>query len=98
MNKYNLVLLSLSLGLVLGGCGSSVDRDNITNLKEPIIPTVGKFTKANWTGVQPLAEDFFITDDGNLLSFKVADENIANGNVRAMGVFIDADNNPNTGY
>jgi len=102
MKKTGFIALSALLALMIVGCGSAADRDvsnsDTQSLKEPIIPTVGKFTKADWTGVQPLAEDFFITDDGNLLSFKVADENIANGNVRAMGVFIDADNNPNTGY
>jgi len=97
MNKKRNLLFTFLATLAITGCGGSIQNDRST-LQEPTIPQATKVTRANWDGVEPIADNFFITDDGTLLSFKIADDAIANGNVRAVDVFIDADNNPNTGY
>ncbi len=98
MKKSLYALISISLIGMMSGCGSSSVSQGRSNLQEPIIPTAQKMTRANWTGVAPVSEGFFITNDDNLLSFKLQDASIASHDARAMTVLIDADNNPNTGY
>ncbi len=116
--KKKVALLSIVAIMSLGGCGSSnVEQDrgvakaiyanahklNMPEMVEPEFVNAHKLTRANWTGVAPLAPGFFITEDNTnqdnqLLSFKIQDDHIADGNYNTETVLIDIDNNPNTGW
>ncbi len=98
MKKSHYTLLSILFIGMMSGCGSSSVTQERSNLQEPIIPTAQKMMRANWTGIAPVSEGFFITDDDNLLSFKINDESIANHEARSVTILIDTDNDPNTGY
>jgi hypothetical protein len=103
MKIRGLITLSSLVALMMVGCGSSADRTDVPNenkkvLVEPTISQATKIERANWDGVEPVLDNFFITNNADKLSFKVVDESIANHSVRAVDIFIDADNNANTGY
>jgi len=102
--KKSLTLLSVVGALMLSGCGSSASEDEkqvsneMSMVNELTVPKAHKVERANWNGVAPIVENFFITDDDNLLSFKIKDSHITSGNYRTEAIYIDADNNPSTGY
>ena len=96
--KYTLISVLASSFLGCGSSQSDRSENGSDTLKEPTILQAHKIDRANWVGVAPLDNGFFVTNDGNLLSFKVADDSIANHQTRNIGIFIDIDDNVNTGY
>ncbi len=108
MKSTKLIGMSLVLigTLVLSGCGSSsVRTDNSNNpnnstkeMKEPTMPTPTKLDRANWEGVEELTDGLAIVAQGDNLSFKIRDNRIEGHNYQTQQIFIDSDNNANTGY
>jgi len=103
MKTRGLIAISSLVALMMVGCGSSAERTDVPSenkkvLVEPALPQATKIDRANWNNVEPVVDNFFITNDADKLSFKVVDESISNHSVRAVDIFIDADDNVNTGY
>jgi hypothetical protein len=92
-------LASISAILLMNGCGGSAESERsevLQNLKNTNVPQPGKIDRANWEGVEELTDGFSITNDNTLLSFKLQSDNL--DQMRTEVIFIDADNNPDTGY
>ncbi len=93
----SLVLLST---LMLSGCGSNADRTDSSSqqLIEPSIPTPTKVDRANWEGIDEQTDGLAIVAQGDNISFKIRNDHIAGHHYRTEQIYIDSDNNPNTGY
>ena len=103
MKIRGLIAISSLVALMMVGCGSSAERTDVPSenkkvLVEPALPQATKIDRANWNDIKPVVDNFFITNDSDKLSFKIVDESIAKHSVKAVDIFIDADNNANTGY
>ncbi len=92
------IAFSLATVATLIGCGGSNVANERSSLSEPIVPLATKVTRADWTGVEPVANGFFITNDNSLLSFKIKDQHIADNSYHSEIILIDADHNAQTGY
>ncbi len=99
MTHIKTMLLSAITISMISGCGSNssiqTQRDNLI---EPKVPQANKIVRANWDGVAPIEQGFFITNDASLLSFKIKDDHIREHNYQTEAIFIDSDNDAQTGY
>jgi lysophospholipase L1-like esterase len=86
--KYLFLIVILS---VFNACGNG-------GLTKTENGSLQKIDRADWSGVEESVRGFSITDDANLLSFKIESDLISDGLVGTEVIFIDADNDPNTGY
>jgi hypothetical protein len=93
--KKMLIASTLALSL-MSGCGGSGERGDVNSLQEQSVPQPAKIERVNWEGVKELTDGFSIAHDDTHLSFKLQSDNL--DNMRTEIIFIDADNNPDTGY
>ncbi len=106
MTKTGFLGMSLVLvsTLALSGCGNSssrVDESPIIDnkeMQEPSMTTPSKLYRANWNGVEEATDGLAIVAQGDNLSFKIRDKYIAEHNYKTEQIFIDSDNDINTGY
>ena len=96
--SIKLGMTSLVVLIALIGCGDSTTKKTIDDVHKMSVPELAKIDRANWNGVAELTAGFSITNNNELISFKVASPRIQEGIVSHINLFIDADNNPNTGY
>ncbi len=98
-NFRNFGMISLVSTLMLAGCGGETRNNEMSaqlhkiNLPEANI----KVDRANWQGVDELTNGLAITNNEEFISFKIGVP-YKESHLRASVIFIDADNNSQTGY
>jgi len=104
INRVLFLIISLIFSVLFNGCGGDLKnerRDQYNNgetAHEIIQSEVVKIERADWNNVPPLIDGFFATNENETLSFKLKSPQIESNEAFSEIIFIDADNNKETGY